>query len=545
VARFEIFRAHKTSTLIDKDSERMTIRKRNWILGVGLGILSFVFGSAVAGFFLAARFEPYARQRAIEYLSQRFDSDVRISTFHLRLPEISPLRLILTRRWGTARIEAEGVSLRRKGAATAEPLLSISKFSGDVDLDTLFHAPIQVPLLSIDGMQIQIPPRGERPSLPDNTAPVAQKTPVAIQKIEIQHAEVVVLPKDPRKLPLRFEIQNLRLDSAGAAMSYDASLTNAKPPGEIHAKGTFGPWQSQEPGDTPMAGDYVFENADLGVFNGIAGTLQSRGRFEGQLSAFTVHGQASVPNFRLRRVGNPVPLSTRFEALVDATTGNTTLQPVAATLGTTNFTTRGAIIKHEADQPRAISLDVNMPDGNLRDVLVLAMKPAPFMDGRLTLHTKVEIPPLAGKFEEKLILDGRFQVVDGHLRHPAIPAQLDKIIQRSQGHTGNSDAATTTVTMNGAFHLENAWMHLTQLSCAIAWANLDLAGDYNLETDAVNFDGAVKVQPTVSQMVTGWKRLVLRPVDKFLEKKTAGPLLRIRVTGTSQSPQFDVNLGRK
>ena len=211
----------------------MTIRKRNWLLGAGAGILFLVVGLAVAGFVLAARFEPYARQQAIEYLGQRFDSDVRISTFHLRLPEISPLRLILTRRWGTARIEAEGLSLRRKGAAAAEPLLSINKFSGDVDLDTLFHAPIQVPLLAVDGMQIQIPPRGARPSLPANTAPVAQKTAVAIQKIEIQHAEVVVLPKDPRKLPLRFEIQNLRLEPASAGMSYDASLTNAKPPGEI------------------------------------------------------------------------------------------------------------------------------------------------------------------------------------------------------------------------------------------------------------------------------------------------------------------------
>jgi hypothetical protein len=46
-------------------------------------------------------------------------------------------------------------------------------------------------------------------------------------------------------------------------------------------------------------------------------------------------------------------------------------------------------------------------------------------------------------------------------------------------------------------------------------------------------------------MVTGWKRLVLRPVDKFLEKKASGTFLRIRVTGTSESPQFDLNLGRK
>ncbi len=48
-------------------------------------------------------------------------------------------------------------------------------------------------------------------------------------------------------------------------MKYDAILTNAKPPGEIHSKGTFGPWATAEPGDTPLTGEYDFKGADLGV----------------------------------------------------------------------------------------------------------------------------------------------------------------------------------------------------------------------------------------------------------------------------------------
>ena len=31
-------------------------------------------------------------------------------------------------------------------------------------------------------------------------------------------------------------------------MKYDAMLTNPKPPGEIHSVGSFGPWDSDEPG---------------------------------------------------------------------------------------------------------------------------------------------------------------------------------------------------------------------------------------------------------------------------------------------------------
>ena len=176
-------------------------------------------------------------------------------------------------------------------------------------------------------------------------------------------------------------------------MKYDVLLRNAKPPGKIHATGTFGPWRSGEPGETPIAGDYLFEKADLGVFAGIAGMMNSTGQFEGRLHALTVHGQVSVPEFPLAYVRQPRAAHRPIRALVDGTNGNTILQPVTATLGSTNFTTSGGIIRHEANQPRTISLNVAMPNGNLRDVLRLAMKGDPFMEGRLVLNTKIDIPP--------------------------------------------------------------------------------------------------------------------------------------------------------
>ena len=192
-------------------------------------------------------------------------------------------------------------------------------------------------------------------------------------------------------------------------MKYDADLTNPKPPGQIHSVGTFGPWVADEPSATPLKGDYEFKNANLGVFTGIAGILNSTGSFEGLLSQITAKGQATVPDFRLTMANNPVPLSTQFEVLVDGTNGNTVLQPVKATLGSTRFQTSGGIIKHEGDKRRSIDLEATMPNGQLRDVLRLAMKGAPFMEGTLFLKTKISLPPLSSKVREKLRLNGTFQ----------------------------------------------------------------------------------------------------------------------------------------
>ena len=55
-----------------------------------------------------------------------------------------------------------------------------------------------------------------------------------------------------------------------------------------------------------------FKNADLGVFDDIAGILASTGEFEGTLESIEVTGRASVPDFPLKSARTPVPPSTRF-----------------------------------------------------------------------------------------------------------------------------------------------------------------------------------------------------------------------------------------
>jgi hypothetical protein len=94
--------------------------------------------------------------------------------------------------------------------------------------------------------------------------------------------------------------------------------------------------------------------------------------------------------------------------------------------------------------------------------------------------------------------------------------------------------------MSGAFHLENAAIRFSKLTFGLPGADLDLAGDYSLDSDALDFGGTLKLQATISQMVTGWKSKLLKPVDRFFEKDGAGTFLHIRVDGTSKAPKLGV-----
>ncbi|MFN7993705.1 MAG: AsmA-like C-terminal region-containing protein [Bryobacteraceae bacterium] len=526
----------------------MTARKKRWLIGIAAVVVLVIAGVIVAASILVRRFEPLIRQQAVQYLEQRFHSDVELAALHIHLPKVSAWEMIWKRGRGVkVGVEGQGLSMRFGGMRDLPPLFSIRKFRFVVDLGSVLEPRKVVDSVTLDGMQINIPPKRDRPQISRGGGKNdgSSNTGVLIEQVQITNAVLLILPKDSSKEPLRFPIYNLRMNSEGSttAMKYDASLLIPKPPGQVHSSGHFGPWAADEPGDSPLDGTYTFKNADLGVFRGIAGILQSTGTFDGTLDSIHARGEATVPDFRLKMTGTPVPLHTNFEVLVDGTNGNTHLQPVRATLGSTAFTTTGAVIKHEARDRRSVQLKVTMPNGDMRDLLRLAVKGSPFMEGRITMHSTIDIPPLSGKVAEKLRLDGAFRVDDSKFLRSTIQDQIDKLSRKGQGQPENQEIDEVVSDMSGSFHLENQVMTFRSLTFRVPGARVALAGNYDTDHDKVDFRGTLKLNATVSQTMTGWKRWVLKPVDPFFSKNGAGTFLKIKVDGDSRHPNFGLDHG--
>jgi hypothetical protein len=531
----------------------MTAKKKKWLIalvasaGITVAIL-FLVGQR-----MARRVEPYIREQAIQYLQRRFDSEVEIESLQISIPKLSPLRLIgRDLKGAVARVEGKRVLLRHKGRRDIPPMFVMKEFAFEVDLGILFDSPKRVPMVSIAGMEITIPPKGDRPAFNNDDDgeredAFAANTDVIFDEVVIKDSVLTILPRDPRKNPLKFDLHQIRFESAGrnVAMTYRGALTNPKPPGEILASGTFGPWAADEPGDSPLTGDYVFNKADLGVFKGIAGVLSSTGSFTGTLDAVTAKGKADVPDFRLKASGNSVPLKTQFEVLVDGTNGNVVLKPVVGTLGKTHFVTSGDIIKHGGDLRKTISLDVDMPKGDIRDLMTLAMKGEPLMEGRIALKTRIEIPPISGKVKEKLRLNGQFDIAQGRFLRAKIQEQIDTLSRRGQGQPKNMAIEDVVLAMGGRFRMEDETITFDSLSFAVPGSGVDLDGTYDVGRDVLDLHGTLKLNAKVSQTMSGWKRWVLKPVDPFFSKNGAGTFLRIQVVGSSKEPKFGRDKGPK
>jgi hypothetical protein len=181
----------------------------------------------------------------------------------------------------------------------------------------------------------------------------------------------------------------------------------------------------------------------------------------------------------------------------------------------------------------------------LRDLLRLAVKGEPFMEGTINLKTKIDVPPLTGKVRDKLMLDGRFDVTGGKFLKSNIQDQIDGLSRRGQGQPKNEAIDEVVSRMTGTFRMEDEIVTFRDLSFGVPGANIDLAGSYNLDGDALDFHGTLRLQAKVSQTQTGWKRWALKPVDPFFAKQGAGTFLRIKVVGSSRKPEFGLDRGRK
>lgn len=518
----------------------MSKRKKLWLGGIAIGLLLLMVGAYIAASIISKRFEPTMRAQAIQYLHDRFHADVQLNQLRFTLPKMSTIQILLRHgRGALVTVEGDGLAMWLNGDRSVPPLFSIRKVRFTIDLGVLFQPKKSVNFVSLDGMDINVPPKGERNSWSGGES----NSNVTIQDVQISNAALVLLPKDTARKPLRFHIARLRLQSVGVntAMRYDADLSIPKPPGLVKSSGKFGPWNADEPGDTPLQGNYTFDNADLGIFAAIAGTLSSKGTFDGALDSVNVRGTTYTPNFALKMAGNPLPLSTTFEAQVDGTNGNTVLQPVRATLGHTNFTTTGAVIKHEEYSQRSINLKVDIPNGDMRDLLRLAMKGPPFMEGFIKMNSSIDIPPLTSKVKQKLRLDGQFDLHGAKFLKSTIQDQIDQLSRRGQGHPKDQEIDEVVSKMQGSFHLENQVMTFRSLAFEVPGAAVSVAGNYNLARDTLDFHGALKLDAHLSDTMSGWKRWLLKPADPFFAKHGAGTYVKIKIEGDAHHPKFGLD----
>ena len=489
-----------------------------------------VFLALTLGFIWVARPEAL-RKYIAEGLSEHLGLDANVGEVSIRL---------LPR----PRLDATNLTLSVPNSAHLPPFVSIDHLWVDVGL--LSFARRHVDTVYVEGLKIAVPPKSERREGGSNSRDKTD-TKIVVNHLIARDAELVFVRADPAKRPLTFLIHDLKVDDLGfdRVIPFYAKLTNPVPTGLIESRGTFGPWQRGDPGGLPISGDYTFTDADLSTINGIGGTLSSVGKYEGHLSEISVTGETDTPNFSLELGGKPVPLKTKFQAIVDGTNGTTELVRVDAKMRNTAIITKGAITNLEGPGRHDIKLHVRIEDGRIEDVLALAIdSPKPMLVGDLSLESTLALPPGKTKVPQRLAMNGRFGLGRAEFTDAQLQEKLQELSRRSQGKDEDERIGRVLTDLRGRFAIQSGVLKLPDLTFRVPGASVALAGTYQLEKGEIDFAGTLRMQASVSRAVGGFKSIFLRPFDRLFRKDGAGAVVPIKITGTREHPDMSLQIGK-
>jgi hypothetical protein len=539
------------------------LRRHRWLPWAAGSLISGVILLAVAVEILAHRAEPFARERMVRALAERFHARVELDSLKLSLGNS------LHGEWGVwadgqgLRIwppaEVKGINVPGPDHPPLEPLIQLAEFRFHVPLHYRSGSPVHVGLVHLRGLEIRIPPKSRMRRIDtgsDSNEGNEKKShtpiPIQIDKIECNGAYLELQTDKPGKLPLRFVIKRFTVKGirSGHPMNFEAELTNPKPPGEINSSGSFGPWNGEDLGESPVKGDYRFDHADLSVFKGIAGMLNSKGHYEGTLRELTVDGETDTPDFQLSHFGTKMDLRTSFHAKVDGTNGDTWLEPVSGTIGSSHFNAEGQIVRVLAagqdgkahSRGHDIALKITVDRARIEDFLHLASRSyTPILTGDVNVKAALHIPPGPVPVHEKMTLKGQFSLDDAEFTDLKVQDKVRELSRRAQGKHDTdekSDLSEVKSQMHGDFIFGGGALKLPSITYTVPGADIQLHGAYQIPANNLNFSGQAKLQATVSQAVGGWKGKLLIPADPFFRKDGAGTVIPIYISGPREKPQF-------
>src|SRR5512133_3110346 len=174
--------------------------RRTWIaLAVGFVLLAAIL------FALEQYLSVYARGQLIRALSERYQSDVHVGSVRVSL--FPPFRATL-----------DELEFRHHGRRDLPPLIAIRRVFVSVGIIGLIQSPKRVREVMLEGLQIHVPPRGDKTPGDEraNARPDRQpRSPFVIATIVADGTTLRVLPRKAGKQPLEFDIRRLRLHSVG------------------------------------------------------------------------------------------------------------------------------------------------------------------------------------------------------------------------------------------------------------------------------------------------------------------------------------------
>src|SRR5215213_8515097 len=154
-----------------------------WFIGIVGGVL--------VGLWIALSVvsrAPVLQKKLVETLNDQLDADVELESFSVDS-------------FPTLRIHGDNLKLRLKGQQQPAPFIEIQHFDVAGGLFGLFRKQRRFSSVELTGLRITIPPRTPDDKEAGGKAAEAIEGPVLVDHVVARDAQLIIVPKDPRKEP--------------------------------------------------------------------------------------------------------------------------------------------------------------------------------------------------------------------------------------------------------------------------------------------------------------------------------------------------------
>lgn len=475
------------------------------------------------------------KRRVTRALSDRLHSDVTIG----------PLSVTL---WPAVRVVAEGLTVRRRADPPGQPpIIEASRFTVEPGLWRLLNG--RAKYVEVEGLRVTIPRKSpSRPAPADAAKPSAARSFKGIlERLVARDVELVYASGRPDRPPRIIQVHELELGgvSFDSPMQYRAALTNPVPKGRLETSGLFGPFDADDPGRSRIEGSYTLSGADFNTVKGLAGTVNSRGLFSGQLDEMNVDGTSDTENFQLDVGNHPLPLHTEFRATVDGTDGDVHIARLDGRLQASPFVATGTITRTPGVRGRRVALELKVTEGRVEDFLSLVL-PAnrPVMVGDLALTGSFLLPSGEGRAIDRLELNANVGITEANFSDRATQARVRELSRRAQGKKKDDPLGGALMGLSGRLTYKAGVARFASLTFRTEGAVVSVGGTYALKSGAMNLRGTARLDASLSRAVGGVKGFFLRAVDPLFRKDGAGAVIPITITGPHDAPKVTLDRGR-
>src|ERR1051325_8778041 len=159
---------------------------RKWLVGVAALVL---LASAVMLIWASVRLKPKLRERIVAALKEQYHRDVELKAINISLfPRFSAV--------------GEGLVIQQKEKPGLPPMIVVNRLTVQATLRGMLSEPLRVEHLTLDGLQLNIPPKQHDTDKPEEEK--REQPHFIINEVVADGTVLQILPKKADKEPLVF-----------------------------------------------------------------------------------------------------------------------------------------------------------------------------------------------------------------------------------------------------------------------------------------------------------------------------------------------------